>query len=114
MYKVLIVMEQDGLRDLLLSELQKDCEITVCGNAVEGEELLRYRPDVLILDLFLPGINGFTFLRENRVLLPPVIIALSTLLSPKILRELKDLGITSVVRKPCTVDVVTSCLNISR
>ena len=107
MRKVLIVMEQDGLRDLLLSDLQKDCEVMVCSDAVDGAELLRYQPDVLILDLFLPGVNGLTLLRENRAQLPRVIIALSILLSPKILRELKDLGVTSVVRKPCTVAAIT-------
>ena len=108
MGKVLLIMEPDRLRDALVEQLQKDWEITACFDAREGAALLRQAPDILILDLFLPGTNGILFLRENRRYIPPAVIALSTFLSGAVLETLEDLGVTAVVRKPCTVDCILS------
>lgn len=108
MGKVLLIMEPDRLRDALVEQLQKDREVTACFDAGEGAALLRQVPDILILDLFLPGTNGILFLRENRENLPPSVIALSTFLSSAVLETLEDLGVTAVVRKPCTVEAILS------
>lgn len=110
MHKVLIIMEQDCLRDALQKELQQNFEVSVCGNAEDGAVLLKNRPDILVTDLFLSGANGLTFLMQNKPHLPPMIVVLSVLTSPEILRQLADLGVTSVIRKPCTVQSVTSAL----
>ena len=110
MRKVLIIMEQDCLRDALQKELQQDFEVSVCGNAEDGAALLKDRPDILVTDLFLPGTNGLTFLIENKPYLPPIVVVLSALISPEVLRQLADLGAASVIRKPCTVQAVTSAL----
>lgn len=55
---------RDGLRMLLAAE--KD--IAVIGEAADGREVLdliaRLTPDVLLLDLMLPGLNGIEVLRQ--------------------------------------------------
>lgn len=110
MRKVLIIMEQDCLRDTLVSELQQDFVVSVCGNAEDGVALLKNRPDILVIDLFLPGTDGLSFLIQNKSLLPPTVVVLSVLTSPTVLRQLADLGVTSVIRKPCTVKAFISVL----
>lgn len=110
MRKVLIIMEQDCLRDALQKELQQEFEVSVCGNAEDGATLLENRSDILVIDLFLPGTNGLTFLIENKPYLPSIVVVLSVLTSPGILRKLADLGVTSVIRVPCTLDAITSVL----
>lgn len=103
MRKVLIIMERDCLRDALQQELQQAFEVIACCNADDGAVLLRDPPDVMILDLFLPGMDGLTFLRQNRECLPPAVVALSVLTTPETLDALAVLGVTAVIRKPCTV-----------
>lgn len=110
MQKVLIIMKQDSLQDALRKDLQKDFEVVTCSNAEEGAVLLQDKPDVLIADLFLPGTDGLTFLIQNRAQLPPTVIVLTVFISTKVLRQLEELGVSAVIRRPCTVRAITSAL----
>lgn len=110
MRKVLIIMERDCLRDALERELRQDFEVLTCGNADDGAVLLQDRPDMLVLDLFLPGTDGLTFLIRNQSRLPSVVIVLSTFTSSAILQQLAELGVEAVIRKPCTIKAITSAL----
>lgn len=110
MRKVLIIMERDCLRDALQKEMQQNFEVTVCDNAEDGTVLLELQPDILILNLFLPSTNGLAFLMESKPYLPSIVVVLSALTSLGILRKLADLGVTSVIRVPCTLDAITSVL----
>lgn len=112
MRKVLIVMEEGSLRNGLITELQTGWDILACGDAAEGAKLMLHRPEALILDLFLPGVDGLTFLRENRHSLPPAVIVLTAFVSSALLDELAALRITAVVRTPCTVSTVVSQLKV--
>lgn len=61
MAKILIVDDDPGFQDLVPQILEKaGHEVTVKGS---GEECLEYlktaKPDLLVLDVNLPGINGF-------------------------------------------------------
>lgn len=106
MRKVSIVMESGCLRCSLEKELQRRFEVSVCGNTDAGADLLRDQPDILVMDLSLPGIDGLTFLKQHKGILPPIIIVLSVLTSPDVLRELAELGVSSVIRRPCTISMV--------
>lgn len=110
MQKVLIVMEQDSLRDALQKELQPDLEVVICSNADEGAVYLRDRPDILIADLALPGTDGLTFLMQNKNRLPPLVIVLTVFVSQQLFLQLERLGVSCVIRKPCTVKAVISAL----
>lgn len=66
MAKILIVEDDKFLRDLLSRKLQ-DENLTVVS-AVDGEEGVKKvgeeLPDLMLLDLILPGINGFDVLKK--------------------------------------------------
>ena len=66
MAKILIVEDDKFLRDLLSKKLQ-DENLTVLP-AVDGEEGIKKTgeemPDLILLDLILPGINGFDVLKK--------------------------------------------------
>lgn len=108
MRKALIIMKQDSLQEALLRELGRDFDVLTCGRAEDVPA--HFRPDVLVLDLFLPGMDGLTFLRQRRDELPPVIVVLSMLTSQIVLDTLEQLGVTAVIRKPCTVEAVLSAM----
>ncbi len=68
MKKILIVED-----DILIAEIERDYleaeqfETTICQNGQEGLKLaLEEEYDLVILDVMLPGVNGFTICREIR------------------------------------------------
>lgn len=82
--RILIVEDDKFLRELIAQKLVKeDYEIS---EAVDGEEGMKKikeeKPDLVLLDLILPGIDGFEVLsqmKEDTALAPIPVIILSNL-----------------------------------
>ncbi len=77
--RVLIVDDSPTMRAILMSRLSGESDISVIGtasNAMEGRELIKqFNPDVVTLDIEMPGMNGLEFLEKIMTLRPtPVII----------------------------------------
>ncbi len=77
--RVLIVDDSATMRAILAACLSAEPDITVvgaAGNAAEGRELMKlHNPDVVTLDIEMPGMNGLDFLEKIMTLRPtPVII----------------------------------------
>lgn len=78
--KILIIEDDKFLRDLITKKLQKEGFNII--EAVDGEHGLKKvkdeKPDLILLDLILPGIDGFTVLiemkKDHGLALIPVII----------------------------------------
>lgn len=66
MSKILIIEDDVAIRKALVEGLsQDDFEIEAGRDADQGMEILeRFAPDLILLDLILPGKNGFQFLKE--------------------------------------------------
>lgn len=66
--KILLIEDDEVLRDLCLTKLQK--ENFEVSSAIDGQEGLRKiaqeRPDLVLLDIILPGIDGFEVLKQMR------------------------------------------------
>ena len=80
--RVLIVDDHALVRKALVSMLDRHPKVTIVGEAGDGVEALeaigRHRPDVVLLDLNLPKINGVEVARQVRHRWPEVrIIGLS-------------------------------------
>lgn len=67
--RVLIVEDERELAELVQLYLEKDgINVTIAGTAEEGLDLLNSDPaDLVVLDINLPGMDGFEFLREFRM-----------------------------------------------
>lgn len=75
--------------------LNLDSEIEIVGEATTGEEALRlareHRPDVVLMDLLMPGMGGVAATREMRAEMPDVeVIALTSVL--------EDEAVTGAIR----------------
>ena len=82
--RVLVVDDSVYNRRNLSEILAQSGEAEVVGKAVDGEEALRLalalKPDVITLDLEMPRMDGFTFLRILMVKQPtPVIVVNATI-----------------------------------
>ena len=66
--KILVVEDDQDIRELLSYTLQAEgWEVLPVVSAEEGLSLLRARDfDCIVLDLMLPGIDGFEFLRRSK------------------------------------------------
>jgi two-component system chemotaxis response regulator CheB len=77
--RVLIVDDSALMRALLQHRLEREADITVAGtaaNAAEARQLIKaLNPDVVTLDIEMPGMDGLSFLEKIMQLRPtPVII----------------------------------------
>ncbi|MCR5487264.1 MAG: response regulator transcription factor [Lachnospiraceae bacterium] len=77
--KVLIVDDDENIAELISLYFTKECfDIMIAG---DGEQALKafdsYRPDLILLDLMLPGMDGYQVCREIRAKSTVPIIMLS-------------------------------------
>lgn len=101
--RLLVVDDSAYNRALLSSMFDKHPEVTVVGRAADGEEALRLaastQPDVITLDLEMPKMDGFTFLRLQLAKRPvPIIVVSSYAQRENVFRAL-ELGAYDFVAK---------------
>ena len=110
MRKLLIADCSEAYRTALTAALQDTYQVFCCRTGTEAWELLqRERPDILVLDLMLPELDGLTLLeRACDAGLHPMVLAVTPLLSPYVFRCAQRLGIEYLVRKPCDIDAIAS------
>ncbi|MCL2779489.1 MAG: chemotaxis-specific protein-glutamate methyltransferase CheB [Polyangiaceae bacterium] len=79
-------------------------EVTVVGKAADGEEALRLasllKPDVITLDLEMPRMDGFTFLRILMSRTPIPVIVISSYAQRENIFKALELGALDFVAKP--------------
>jgi CheY-like chemotaxis protein len=105
--RILIVDDMENQRRLLLRLLGE--EHYVVTSAADGQEALdaieASRPDLVLLDLMLPRVNGFEVcmrLKENKATRDLPIIVMTGLQHPANLIQCQQLGVTDVLLKPFT------------
>lgn len=112
MRTVLLVLQSETFRSVLYDALNDQYKVIVAKDPAEGTAQLEQRPDALLLDLFLPGTDGLSFLKENREKLPPAILLFTTFHNPYVLQAAADLGITTILLKPCSLTSVQNWLDV--
>ena len=104
--RVLIVDDSAIVRQVFSTELGRERDIEVVGTApdpyVARDKIVQLKPDVIVLDIEMPRMDGLSFLRKLMVHFPlPVIIVSS--LTPKggqMALEAMDAGAVDVMCKP--------------
>jgi CheY-like chemotaxis protein len=102
MATILVIDDEPGIRDLLDTLLsRKGYDVVLADSGQKGLEVfLRARPDVIVLDLKMPGMNGVTVLQQIRSLNPtqPVIV-LTGAATPELEQQVRALGVTEYVER---------------
>ena len=98
--KVLVVDDSITMRALFSNALEQSSDLLVVGaaaNADEAREMIEeMRPDVVTLDIEMPGMNGIDFLHEIMTTKPMPIVMLSTLTQKGAEVTLKALALGAV------------------
>jgi len=103
--KVLIIDDSATVRKVVTKELSKDPEIEIVGSAPDPymgrDKIVRLSPDILILDIELPKMNGLTFLKKLMKAQPMPVIILSSFTdsNPELIKTALKYGATEVVCK---------------
>lgn len=102
--RVLIVDDSDGVRKALKELIAAEPGFEVCGAAANGREAIqeaeRCLPDLIILDLAMPVLNGLEAAPLLIQAMPGVTVMLFTARSgPALDRDAESAGIHAVVSK---------------
>nr|WP_321412011.1 two-component regulator propeller domain-containing protein [uncultured Carboxylicivirga sp.] len=64
-YKILVVDDEDEIRNYLLQELSALYVVTVCENGSQAMEIIKDdKPDLIISDIMMPVMDGITFCKK--------------------------------------------------
>ncbi|MGE5583612.1 MAG: protein-glutamate methylesterase/protein-glutamine glutaminase [Bacillota bacterium] len=104
--RVLIIDDSEMVCKIFSQELAKDPAITVVGSApdpiVAREKIARLKPDVLVLDIEMPKMDGLTFLENlmQNYPLPVIIVSSLAKAGSAIAFRALEIGAADVMAKP--------------
>ncbi|HZK85926.1 MAG TPA: response regulator [Desulfosporosinus sp.] len=103
MGKILVVDDQFGVRRLLFETFQEDHhEVEMAANGAEAlQVLIAFQPDLILMDMKMPGMNGIETLVQIRALgCKANVIMMTAYGDVQNMKQAKDLGILSFMGKP--------------
>lgn len=110
--RVLVVDDSAMARHMLISMLARDPAIRVVGEARDGHECIRLveklRPDVVTMDVLMPGLDGLATTEHLMAYLPtPILVLTASLMSNEvdITFKMLDAGALEVLEKPAMSNV---------
>jgi two-component system chemotaxis response regulator CheY len=109
MRQILVVEDDDAIRALVSEVLRDDgYDVREATNGVEALEVLRdERPDLIVLDLMMPVMDGWTFVEECRRK-PcwgevPIVVTSASHDLPRTAERLRSFGVRTCLAKPFDV-----------
>ena len=100
--KLLIAEHDSALRDDLVGLLRRKYDITTCADGQTALELITtIRPNVLILDLTMPHLEGIYILEQIQDIWPHIVLCITDFSSDYVVQTIQDLGVDYIFRKPC-------------
>ena len=111
-----LVIDDSAFNRRSIAEMLHDCpDIEVVGTAVDGEDglkkAMKLKPDVITVDLEMPVMDGFTFIRMTMANQPTPCVVVSSKKDDVNVFKALDLGAVDFVAKP-TSTISTKLYNI--
>ena len=101
---VLVVDDHERTRDAIAGLINREVDLNVVGEAGSGQEAIvqaqALRPDVLVMDLAMPGINGMEATETIRATCPDTrVLVLSNHVGGQLVKAAMDRGASGYIRK---------------
>jgi len=116
---ILIIEDDDFLQGLEAKKLKKEgYDVLTASNSVDAFKIINSdtKPDMILLDLLLPDVDGFMILkriREDETLKNIPIIVFSNLSEEKDIKEANKLGISDfMVKSNFTLDELAEKIKV--
>ena len=105
--KILLVDDHTVVRSGLSKFLMVNKDLKLVGEASDGEEALQkvslYKPDIVLMDLMMPGMDGITATREIKKRFPQVkVIALTSFAEQNMVQGALQAGAIGYLQKNVT------------
>jgi two-component system, NarL family, response regulator LiaR len=112
---ILIADDNPGVRLLIRTFLRIQTKYDVCGEAVDGvdaiEQSKKLKPDLVLLDLLMPRMNGAEAASVIKSAMPHVPIVLFSIFGDQVGKSLTSaVGIDAVISKPDGMTQLIQCV----
>lgn len=111
--KILVIDDDTAVTDLLSVLLRSQgFDVNATNNSSEGVNLVHeYQPDMIILDLMMPEMDGWEVCRAVRAFSQVPIIVLSALNDPSMVASVLDAGADDYLTKPTPSRILVAHIN---
>ncbi len=111
--KILVIDDDTAVTDLLSVLLRSQgFDVTATNSSSDGLGYIRdHEPDLIILDLMMPEIDGWEVCRSVRAFSQVPIIVLSALNDPSMVASVLDAGADDYLTKPTPSRVLVAHIN---
>ena len=112
--RVLVVDDNRLIRDVLIQQLVVcGFESQACASLEDTINIVKeWQPDVVMLDLKMPGHDGFAVIEQifTQFPDPPAVIAVSGAISNEVQQQTEDAGFVAVLQKPFRIAQISALL----
>jgi PAS domain S-box-containing protein len=118
--RILVVDDHELVRRGMCAVLAANHDLEICGEAVDGRDAIEktrsLHPDMVVMDISMPNMNGLDATREIRRFLPDTgIIIVSQHETPEMVRHAFNCGASGyVVKSAISKDLLTAIQRVSR
>jgi DNA-binding NarL/FixJ family response regulator len=115
-WRILLVDDDEWTRQMFRDILESYSDIKVVGEAADGREAVMmatlHRPDLVIMDIALPHVNGIDATRNIKKALPrTLVIGMSGNYSPQVYSAMRTAGAVSFMCKEQVLAIHDTIIN---
>ena len=106
MARILIVDDEQGLIDFLAEEFkERGLDVDTALNGLEAvESVMAKSPDIVLLDVRMPGMDGIEALKKIKDINPALkVVMMTALQDEKIMEQARALGAIDYIKKPVSL-----------
>ena len=110
--KVLVIDDDPFLTNFLKDSLSRSSfEVFISNSGMEGIKIIhQIQPDVVVLDLMMPGMTGWEVCQAIRMFSQVPILILSAVIDHELVMQALDNGADDYIVKPVATNVLVSRL----
>ena len=114
--RILVVDDYEAVRKGICATLSSRLDIEVCGQAANGREAIwkarELNPDLIILDITMPILDGTSAAREIRKFMPDIpILFFSMHDSEQVVQQARAIGVQGLVVKTKSAETLLNAVD---